>query len=167
MSVQINQKYEATVTSAAVTVNDKGTLGLGISYATVDGPISKTWYITASTVDRFKEMVFKCFGVTEERLQDEGFIQNGFGRALANQPCEITTQESKDKNGNVRTDKNGVPYAEVQWMNPSRLGRKADADGIKRVVSIFGGTPSSGSANQKSPTSDPGGDWPSDGDAPF
>ena len=163
MPVKADEKYEATVTAAAFTVSEKkGTLGLGFNFETVDGSISHILYLSENTVDRFKETVAKCFGVTEDQLHDKTFIAEGASRFLKGQGCSITTKESVDQNGNVVCDKDGTPYVEVQWINPSRLGRKATGSAIDKAIALFGGTTSAPSTTSEPPPTQ----W-NDTDVPF
>ena len=162
MAVKADQKYEATVKSALFSVNDKGTLGLGMNYDTSDGPIAKTWYVTENTVERLKKTLAECFGVADEQLQDQSFLDGGVNDFLRDRPCSITTEVAKDTNGNPWKDKHGNTYASVQWMNPSRLGKKATGQSLVKLAGIFGAPASAGSSQEPPPQ-----DWNEQSEPPF
>ena len=52
-----NEKYEGVVSSAAfVTSAEKGTGGLSLVVSTSEGPVDRTFWVTANTVERLKEI---------------------------------------------------------------------------------------------------------------
>jgi len=163
MAVKAEERYEATVKSALFSVNEKGTRGLGMNYETPDGPITKTWYVTENTVERLKKTLAECFGVADEQLQDQSFLDGGVNDFLRDRPCSITTEVAKDTNGNPWKDKHGNTYASVQWMNPSRLGKKATGQSLVKLAGIFG-APAASSGHDEPPPQDFG---PEFNDPPF
>lgn len=157
MAVQPDETYEATVKSAGLTESkDKGTPGLAMTYETSAGHVNKVWYITEGTVARLRKNLNECFGITESQLRDNAFLDS-IGDFLHGKTCSIVTEADTDANGNVRKNAQGVPYAAVKWMNPSRLGKRISAS---RVVGLFGGS----SSEQEPP---PMGEWPDDNGAAF
>jgi hypothetical protein len=163
MAVKAEERYEATVRSAIFTTsNEKGTLGLSITFDTSDGDITHTFYVTENTAERLAENLDKCFSVTKAQLDDDAFLEGGINAFLKGKPCSITTEWKKDANGNQYKDAKGNTYADVQWMNPSRSGKKAEGASIKKLKSIFGGKTTSD--DQGPPPVDWGG---TDEQAPF
>src|ERR1019366_4269354 len=104
MPVKADETYEAKVTGAHATVNEKGTLAIALAYGTSDGPITKPWYVTENTVERLKENLLKCFGITEAQLQDEKFVNEGINEFLAGQTCSIVTEAATDASRNGKAD---------------------------------------------------------------
>lgn len=161
MPVQADAKYEATVESAIFTTSaEKGTLGLFLNFKTGDGMVDRTWYVTENTVERLKENLDECFGVTEEHFSSDDFYTGGVNEFLHGKPCSITTEYKKDSNGNVYKDQNGRQYVTVQWLNPSRAGKQVTKDSLPKLKSVFGGNVVSRPAGHEDP---PPAAWGADG----
>ena len=140
MAVQADAKYEAVVDSAIFTTSaEKGTLGLFLNFKTGDGMVDCTRYVTENTIDRLKENLSECFGVGEEQLSSDDFYTGGIQEFLHGKPCSITTEYKKDSNGNIYEDQNKKRYVTVQWINPSRAGKKVTKDSLGKLKSLFGG----------------------------
>lgn len=166
MSFVENEKYEGTVSSAAfVTSAEKGTGGLALVVSTSEGPLDRTFWVTANTADRLKENLGEVFGVTAEQLQNEQFIEGGVNEFLKGKACSVVAEYQKDSNGNIYTDASGKKYFTIKWLNPSRMGRKVTGASTKKIAGLFGGS-SSGSEEPPPPA------WGADGiadpsDVPF
>jgi hypothetical protein len=160
MSVQADTKYEAVVSSVLYTQNDNGTKGIFISYKTGDGMIDRTWYVTENTIDRLKENLKECFGITDEQFDDKAFLRDSLCSFITGQNCSITTELQKDSNKNIYKDAKGNTYVGVQWMNPSRAGKKITEDGFDKMAALFGATSKSQDGPQDPPPSDWGGEGP-------
>lgn len=161
MPVQPDTKYEATVKDAFLSESkNAGTPGLFISFETEDGSIDHTFYVTTKTVEKLKEDLGKCFGITQAQLMDGAFLSS-IGTTLRGQKVSITTQE-KEYNGNVSVA--------VQWMNPLGFKPKTlDVQGVKRVAGLFGGGPVSSPA-YRTGSQPPAANWEApitDEDVPF
>ena len=144
------EEFEGTVQAAAfVTSPEKGTGGLSIIVATAEGPIDRTWWLSANSVGFVKDFLAKAFGITEEQLQDETFIEGGVGEFLKGKPCSVRPELAKDSNGNIYKDSTGRTRWTIQFLNPSRLGKKVTGASTKKIASLFGG--SSGSASGPPP----------------
>lgn len=164
MSVQAGEKYEAVVSSASYTENDKGTKGIFLSYKTGDGIVDRTFYVTENTIDRLKENLKECFGITDEQLEDKAFLRDQLCQFITGKNCSITTELTKDSNGNIYKDKNGKTYVGVQWMNPSRAGKRITEDGFDKMAGLFGAAASRPRGGNEEP---PPVEWGGDADVPF
>lgn len=168
MPVQADTKYEATVADASYTQNDKGTLGLFMNYKTGDGMVDRVWYVTENTIDRLKENLSDCFGITTEQFEDKTFLRDQLCSFITGKNCSITTELRKDSNGNIYKDSNGKTYVGVQWLNPSRAGKPVTSDGFDKMAGLFGAVTSRPKGNNEEP---PPAAWGADGitddSAPF
>ena len=133
MSLQPDEKYEATVKDAYLTTSKtKGTAGIFFAFETEAGPIEHTAWLTPATAERLKETLGKCFGTTPEQLVDEKYLTS-IGTLWRGEKVQITT-EGDEYNGEERVI--------VKWMNPAgfRPARIA-GDEVKRFAGLFGGGP--------------------------
>lgn len=136
MAVLAGEKYDAVIKDAYLTESmEKGTPGLFISYDTDAGNIDHTWFITPNTVDRLKENLLQCFGITAAELNDNAFLAK-IGARIKGDRVKITTKED-EYNGNKRVV--------VQWMNPAGA-KRVEPSNMKRIAGIFGGGPVSSPA---------------------
>jgi hypothetical protein len=150
-----NEKYEGVVSSAAfVTSAEKGTGGLSLVVSTSEGPVDRTFWVTANTVERLKENLGEVFGVTGDQLQNEQFIEGGVSEFLKGRNCSVVVEHQKDSNGNIYSDKDGRKYFTIKWLNPSRMGKKAVGASVKKITGLFGGGSSSGNSQEPPPV-----DW--------
>ena len=160
-----NEKYEGTVSSAAfITSAEKGTGGLSLIVSTSEGPIDRTFWITANTVERLKENLADVFGVTGEQLQNEQFLEGGVDTFLKGKNCSVVAELQKDASGNIYSDKDGRKYFTIKWLNPSRMGKKVTGASTKKIAGLFGGGSSSGNSQEPPPVDWGGMDNP---DVPF
>lgn len=138
MSVKADMKYSATVRDAFITESPaKGTTGLFLSFQTEDGPIAHTIWVTPATVNRVREDLGKCFGITGAQLQDDAFLE-GIGAVVRGQNVQITTEMDDFKD---------EPRVIVKWMNPAVFTpKRITGTGMKRVTGLFGGGPVSSPA---------------------
>ena len=158
-----NEKYEATVSSAAFTTSaEKGTGGFALIVSTSEGPLDRTFWITQNTVKRLEENLAEVFGITSEQLQNDQFVEGGVGEFLKGKSCSVVAELQKDSNGNVHKDSTGKTYYTIKWLNPSKLGRKVSGASTKKITGLFGGA----SSDEQGP---PPVDWGgvADDDVPF
>lgn len=160
------EKFEGTVQAAAfVTSPEKGTGGFSLIVATSEGPVDRTWWISENSVQFVRETLNKTFGVTDEQLDDDSFIEGGVGTFLKGKPCSVVPELAKDSNGNIWKDKNGGTRWTIQWLNPSRLGKSVSGASTKKIKGLFSGK--SSDSEQGPPPVEWGGSNVNDQDVPF
>ena len=164
------EKFEGTVQGAAfVTSPEKGTPGFSLIVATGAGPIDRTWWLSENSVGFLQETLDKTFGITEQQLQNDQFIEGGVSDFLKGRPCSVVPELAKDANGNVWRDKEGKTRWTIQWLNPSRLGKKATGESVGKISRLFGSTVSRprGGSDQEPPPPAWGADGITDENPPF
>lgn len=141
MALYEGWKGIATIKRAFLTKAETGTWGICMGYATDDGNIDHTWYMTPNTADRLAENLQKCFGIKREQL-NAAFLKR-IGEVLVGKMCRLTIK-GEDYKGSRRLV--------VEWMNPvGGIMEEADFSG---AASLFG-------------ADDDGGGRQSDPDQPF
>src|SRR5580692_3858613 len=153
------ERFEGTVQGAAFVPSPEGgksTGGFSLIVTTSEGPIDRTWWVSENSVSFLKENLHKVFGITDEQLDDESFLEGGVGAFLRGKPCAVVPELATDSNGNLWKDKNGNTRWTIQWLNPSRLGRSISGSSTKKLRSLFGGGRSSGGTGEQEP---PPADW--------
>lgn len=160
MPVQADETYDATcVEGYMVESSTNETPGLYINYRTAEGPISKVWYVTPGTADRFAEMMLKCFNIGTDKLADDEFMFGGaISKAVKDQPVSIVT-EAEEYKGRMRVV--------VKWMNAPRSGKKMRRESAGRVTGLFGGSVSAPRTGGNAPDGPPPTEWPTSEDVPF
>lgn len=126
MPCRANERYEAVVTAAETTENEKThNAAVTITFSTSDGEITRDFYLTAAAAPHTGR-VLKTLGASDAQLADEDFFPN-VGQVLTGAKCSITTIETK---GN-----DGKSYVEVQWVNGSKP--RADKAACAKAASLF------------------------------
>lgn len=129
MSVQPNEKYEAVVIDASLSVAATGSPSIFLSLKTVDGVIGNDLWCTPSALDRTREVMEKCFGITNDDLS--AMYRSDDWSRLKGRDVSITTIE-EEYQGDMKT--------KVQWMNPAGGGRKkVDPAAKAKLGNLFGG----------------------------
>ena len=128
MSVKADTKYEAKVLDAFLTESKNSrTPAIFFLFETKDGPIDHMAYVTPKTLERLKETMADCFGVTAEDLARMASDQK-WDRVIG-KTISIET---------VAEEYNGNETVKVKWMNPARFKpAKVDAPIAKHVASMF------------------------------
>jgi len=152
------ERFEGVVQGAAFVPSQEGgksSGGFSLIVSTSEGPIDRIWWVSENSAAFIKETLNKVFGITDEQLDDNAFLEGGVGAFLKGKPCAVVPELAKDSNGNTWKDKNGGTRWTIQWLNPSRLGHSISGASTKKLKGIFGGGSSGNS--QEPPPADWGG----------
>jgi hypothetical protein len=142
MALYEGWKGIATIKRAFFTKAESGTRGICMGYATDDGSIDHTWYMTPNTADRLAENLEKCFGIKRAQL-NAAFLER-IGEVLVGKMCRLTIKGE---------DYKGKRRLVVEWMNP--VGGIMEEEDFSWVASLFGAD------------DDGSGQQPSEDDSPF
>lgn len=136
MPLQPETKYEAKVLDAFMTeTKTKGTDALYFKLETEAGKVGHFAYVTPKTIERLKETLLECFGVTSKELEDPSFLEK-IGDRIRGEMVSITTDEGDEQYG-----------VKVKWMNPIGFTpQKSEPAKLKRVAAMFAGGPVSSPA---------------------
>lgn len=164
------ERFEGTVQGAAFVASPEGgksTGGFSLIVATSEGPIDRTWWVSEGSVAFIRETLNKVFGITDEQLNDDAFLEGGVGTFLKGKPCAVVPELAKDSSGNIWKDKNGGTRWTIQWLNASRLGKSISGPSTKKLKGIFGSGSSSGDGQEPPPPDWNGQGAIADDDVPF
>ena len=157
-----NEKYEGTVSSADFVVSpEKGTGGVFILVSTSEGPLDRTWWVSEKSSPFVKKMLSEAFGITDEQMDNDAFEIREF---LKGKQCSVVAELARDSNNNVYKDVNGKAYFTIKFLNPSRAGKKASGQSLKRIRNLLGSGSSSSSGSSQEP---PPVDWGDTQGPPF
>lgn len=131
MPLQPETKYEAKVLDAFFTeTKTKGTDAIYFKLDTEAGQIGHFTYVTPRTIERLKETLYECFGITAEEMKDPAFLEK-IGERIKGDVISITTDEGDDQYG-----------VKVKWMNPAGFKpKKSEPAKLERVAAMFAGGP--------------------------
>ena len=145
MALYDGWKGLATIKRAFMTKAETGTWGICMGYATDDGNIEHTWWMTHGTADRLAENLNDCFGIERDKL-NAAFLRK-IGEFLTGKMCRLTIKEEEYR---------GKKRLVVQWMNPA--GGVMKDDDFTGAAALFGAEDSgdSGAASNDFPPPDDG-----------
>jgi hypothetical protein len=125
-----DRRYDGVVIDAGLTQAQTGTPGFWFKIKTDDGTITKDEWVTPDTKVRVAKTMLECFGITQEQLASEKFIDE-LGEHTNGSEVSITTKEEFLQNGDT--------VVKVQWMNPRGFTKKPPTPATKsRVAALFG-----------------------------
>lgn len=126
MPCKANERYEATVTGAETTENERtGNAAITITFSTSDGEISRDFFLTQAAAPHTGK-VLKTLGASDAQLGTDEFYADPLA-VLRDAKCSITTIQKSGKDGRV--------YVEVEWVNSSKP--KASTQAISRAAALF------------------------------
>lgn len=146
MSKRITEpgRYRVSVMDAGFNETSKGTEYLEVVFTTADGlEISKRYWLTTGAFQYTAENLVEVFGFNGDfdSVVDQ----------LLEKECEITVEEQKDENDEIRTNKNGDPYMEVKWVNRIRELKKESRPDLNSRFARLGINVNNKPAHQRTP----------------
>lgn len=129
MALKADHKYHGKVAIGSELIESQsGSLGYQVMLECEDGPASYTIWLTAKNRERAKKTFTEALGVPEDKLTDQGYIENRLSSDIAGKDVTFVT-ESEEYKGKTRI--------KVAWLfkrSASSIGSPA-----KAAAQFFGG----------------------------